>query len=363
MLRPVLLTIGLTACGTTIPDLAHDSDSDSGTEGSCRGELELREAWSAPTQDYSAFRGTSQLSADGTRFVWASGYYTPVLRELDAGTGELLVQEQTGHRWPLGQDASRDLQLWQGVHTGVLSIERMSDGSLVGEVPARGDTWLGPVVDFDAGTVASVTCPDEGQVSIQISAADGTVEQAQELAAPCTPWRTVLVERDSGGQHLLYATRGAAVIVDLDQGTTRELLPVDPSGERHIAEVAFTPDGQPAIAVRGELTVYHVDTGEILYRTAVVETPVNENTFAPPDVRSPFAWTPDGRFLARGVDDGTVVVERTCDQALVATAPVDDSLMSPNARTPARPIALHFDARASVLIATFEGGVQGFEVW
>lgn len=102
-------------------------------------------------------------------------------------------------------------------------------------------------------------------------------------------------------------------------------------------------------------------TGELVAERSVRRTDVNQNIYAPPDSRSPSAWSPDGSLLARGLADDTIVVERLCDGELVVVLEVDPTL-TPLYGEEAAPASLFFSPEGDALVATYEGGVQAYLV-
>ena len=375
MLRPIALALGLAGCAPAIPEAEPTVPDEPAVDvpdepvPGCDATLDLEPAWSTPVEDYGMFRGAAQFTSDGERFVWATGFYTPYERIFDVATGEALSVERTGYSWLVGRDEEEDVELLHDFDTGELSFVQLSDGQDVATVPASTETWLGPTVDFDGQTVASVACEVEGRPVVEITAADGTVEVALELDAPCSQWAFTQVARDAGGEHLAYANRGAVVLVDLDDGRTTTVLPTSEDGSRRITELAFAPDGSLATA-QGDtthrtavVTLHDPVTGEVTGEFQAAYTPVNRNLYVGTDDRTAFAWTSDGRFRARALGDETIVVQRVCDGAIQAVLPTDPNLRPhqvPNG--PVLPMSLHFDEDDDRMIAVYEGGVQGFIV-
>ena len=370
MLRPTALLL-LCACAPTVPDPERPADTgapvdtgepiDTGepSDPDCDDALTVGESWSWLSEDYGAYRGHVGFDADGRHLRWSIGYYRSFERIFDTATGEEVAAEDLEDLWRLDRRGDRVVDF--SPNSGTV---RVRDGRDEQVFPTDGGQQFSPAVPvlLTEDALLTARCVDDGRVVVDHFWSDGTVGRSYDVDLPCRGWGPRRLAYDAEGERVLVASQDGLALIDLQGGEVRLLLEPLVTLSPPFTEVAFAPDGAAAVVDKGELRIYDTETGELIAERDVRTTTVNRNIFAPSDERAPFAWSADGRLLARGLDDDTVVIERTCDGAEIAVVDVDTTVRTVHQDEPGAPYALVFSPGGDRLILVFEGGLQGVEL-
>lgn len=357
-----LLVIG---CAPTLAETLPVRDAEPrppAEDPDCADLFEVERSWSVPVRDYGMVRGASAFVDDGASFVHASGSYDATVRTVDVGSGEVLDVALDRERVLLLRNAESDVDVVYA--DGGFDLVRTSTGELRGRLPRQTLGQWGLGLALDGSTLAVLRCDGGEMADIALFSLDGEEERSLPVPVACTTaHRSPLdVSEASGVAVVVDGERG--LVVDLASGASIALAAHEagPDLPAAVHDVAFSPDGA-SVATAGSdgvLRVHATDTGALAMEREVRVSLINRNIYAWPDTRSPFAWSEDGRWLARGLADDTIVIERLCDGEIVEVLEVDPDLAGPGGVEGAAPATLHFAPGAMALIATYEGGLQGF---
>lgn len=361
----------LAACAPTIAEDAVDprpTDDDPPVEDpACNDVFEVGSTWSFAHDDYGMSRAVSAFDGPGDTFVHASGVYQTTTRVFDVRTGEVQSSDTVDGRQLIERDSATDTDLI--FVDGALEIRSTRTGRLRGSVPDVGPSWMAPGVVLDGNSIAILHCDDTQRGWVAMHDLNGSLIAEAPRPGFCQSWVAAPLDFDEATQVVVVADGAAGAVFTFGESAPVRLTPHDPDPDAPsivelVHDVAVSPDGRiVATAGRdGRLLFHAADAGELLADRPVRVTPVNQNIYAPPDTRSPFAWSDDGRLLARGLSDDTIVVERLCDGQILATLDIDSELTPPFVEDGAAPATLHFAPDGGALIAVYEGGVQGYVV-
>jgi WD40 repeat protein len=362
-LLPLLL---LGACLPVIADVSPVDPADPPVvDPDCDATFAVDRSWSVAVDDYGMIRGADAFDAAGETFVHAGGAYQTITRTYEVATGRVLSADTAQDRQLLVRDAASDTDV---VFTqGTLEILRTSTGRRRAVLSDISPGWLAPALALDGETLALARCDDTERAAVSAFDLDGEHLQTVDLARFCQPWNTASFDFDEARQAAVIGGGAQGLLVRMADGVAVELTAHEPGSNDIpmagiVHDVAFSPDGRlvATAGLDGRLLVHLTDSGELVAERPVRVTQVNQNIYATPDTRSPFAWSPDGALLARGLDDDTIVVERVCDGQILDTLDIDPTLNPPFVDEGAAPATLHFSPDGRSLVAVYEGGVQGF---
>lgn len=339
----------------------------------CDDTFEAAAAWSVPTDDAGMYRQNPSFSADGAAFTQAAGYWFPTTRTWDPRAGAVLAEAQSDAVWVASRldDATHGVDVLmrdasEDPSGGVLDVIDRADGRVRATIPGAGARWLGPAVALDGDTVALATCTDTDVLEVRTWSLSGAARDAWTVTAPCRVFASRTIAVSEAGRVVVVAAMGignAATVVDLDTGVATALAahadpqPDDWGAMGAVHDVFASPTHVASAGIDGVLRI-HTRDGALVREVPAMVTPVNRWVYAGPDTRTPAAFSADGRLLARGTPEGTIVVERVCDGEVLASWPIDPTLGPEGAVV--QPSVLVFAPDGAALLAVYEGGVQAF---
>jgi WD40 repeat protein len=285
----------------------------------------------------------------------------PVADLAFSSDGSILASSGTDGRVILWDFRDRGPLLPLGRRSAILSLAFSQDGrvlALGGSVRAQ-SAWRGKLVTWDvaAGRRRAILAPDHAEIHNLAFSPDGrTVASGSEhdttvaLSDAVTGETHTTLNFDGDGvEGLSFAPDGRVLAVAMSTGGiilqqlakgTRRLLVADPPGAFHARTVSFSHDGRMVAAGgsdenRGQVVVWDARTGRQRARLSA----------AGPEMRS-VAFSPDGRTVASGADNGNVLLwdVATSRQRAILTSSHDAS----------RSVA--FSRDGSLLAAGYEDG-------
>lgn len=366
-----LSMLAMAACAPTVPEPNFPGEGvDPGVDPlpvACDDAFEVQTEWSQRAESDGTYRAPNGFVDGGRSFLYTAGMYNAENFRFTARTGKI------ERRWealglPLARNPWVELRT-DGFSNGVNIVDQATQ-EVRGRITVTARQHLGIPVLLDEDRIIAFGSDDGEQFTAFFRDFDGRSLGFQELRDNGV-YAPVSADFDSASQRLVWAhplERDEAMVKSLDEDRSYPLSRHEgyPSDEQPYApgvhEVDISPDGRwiTSVGIDGTARIHDAETREVIATRDVVVSPVNLYNYAPPDTRSPFAWSADSRLLARGIDPETIVVERMCDGEIVATLQTDPSLAAQADERVTAPMTLTFSPDGDVLVAVYERGVQGF---